>query len=293
VSRLLSALRTTGGRLFEVRRLILIARRMPELAPGVVGALRVCLILVRGFVELHFRRLRRNTTRSFLIGRKQRQRRLFVRSNGMDTFTFYEVFVKKIYQQLLPLDANDVVLDLGANIGMASAYLDFAWPGARVIAVEPEPECAALWRRNVQSPAASLVEAAVAVHDGQGLLEVGAPTSHHLAEPGTCNVRKVRTVSLDSLVRELQKNICVVIKCDIEGEEESVLGAPSAALFRARTIVVEVHREEARDRIVENLTALGFRRVGTPYSDLPETFVRPQSGGAKTEIRERGGRAGA
>jgi FkbM family methyltransferase len=288
MNRLLSAIRTTGGRLLDVRRLILIARRMPELSPGVVGALRLCLILVRGFAELHFPRLRRSTTRSFLIGRKHRQRQLFVRSNGMDTFTFYEVFVKNVYQQVLPLHADDVVLDLGANIGMASAYCDFARPGVRVIAVEPEPECAALWRRNVQSPAASLVEAAVAVYDGQGLLEVGAPTSHHLAEPGASNVRKVRTVSLESLLRELKKDVCVVIKCDIEGEEESVLGGPSAALFRARTVVVEVHREEARERIVENLTALGFQWVEAPYRDFPETFIRPQSAGEDRYPRASG-----
>lgn len=128
---------------------------------GPVARVRLLLVLARGFLEMRFPVLRTGRVRSFEIANALGRRRVYVRANGADTFTFYEVFVKGVYDRLLPISAADVILDLGANIGMASAYFDYCCPGVRIIAAEPEHANCELWRLNLPSPAATLVEAAV------------------------------------------------------------------------------------------------------------------------------------
>lgn len=70
--------------------------------------------------------------------------------NSWDLYwAFREIFVDEIYKCTLPDDA--LVLDCGANIGLATLYMKQEYPDCRVVAFEPDEKNYDLLARNVGS----------------------------------------------------------------------------------------------------------------------------------------------
>jgi FkbM family methyltransferase len=69
------------------------------------------------------------------------QGKLFLREVGSDILTFDEVIKQQVYRNILPkLEQCETVIDLGANIGLASLYFARHYPSCRLFAVEPNPD---------------------------------------------------------------------------------------------------------------------------------------------------------
>lgn len=251
--------RRANVRFFKPARWRFVAARLPVVVSGPFARVRLLLVLARGFMEMRFPALRTGRVRSFEIGNELGRRRVHVRSNGADAFTFYEVFVKGVYDRLLPLRAGDVILDLGANIGMASAYFDYRCPGVRIIAVEPEPANCELWRLNVPSQAATLVEGALSAQAGEAALAINRSTTNRLVTDVEQGDTVVKTVTLDTLA-ELAGSPITLIKCDIEGAEGDVFARSWDALKEVRTILMEVHGRDVLRVVDATLSAEGFER---------------------------------
>ena len=66
-----------------------------------------------------------------------------------DIFVFEQIFVSEQYSCVRDLKAVETILDLGANAGLSGAYLLSCFPQARLVAVEPDPENAAVCSRNL------------------------------------------------------------------------------------------------------------------------------------------------
>lgn len=224
---------------------------------------------------MRFPALRTGRPRSFEIGNELGRRRVHVRANGADTFTFYEVFVKGVYDRMLPISASDVILDLGANIGMASAYFDYCCPGVRIIAAEPERANCELWRLNVPSPAANLVEAAVSEQVGEAMLAISRSTTNRLVAEPQAGGQLVKTVTVDSLA-ELADGPVTLIKCDIEGAEADVFSRSWDALARVRKVLMEVHTPDGARTVQETLAGEGLELQPGPDREEHEViaFVR-------------------
>jgi FkbM family methyltransferase len=135
---------------------------------------------------------------------------------------------------------GDVVFDIGAHAGNRARA--FAQLGCRVIAVEPQPDFAALLRRLFRgSGRVDVLE--LAVSDEAGLAELSiserTPTVTTIArtwrdrravEPDFAGVRwnrrvQVETTTLDRLIDE--HGVPAFVKIDVEGAEPAVLGGLS------------------------------------------------------------------
>jgi FkbM family methyltransferase len=118
-----------------------------------------------------------------------------------------------------------LVFDIGANVGDVTALLlDI---GARVVAVEPTPELAALIRKRYHVP---VVQAAAGASVGTAELAVGVDLEHSTLSLDYQTVHPnrhsgqlltVRVVTLDSLIAEHGRPSFV--KIDVEGHELEVL----------------------------------------------------------------------
>jgi FkbM family methyltransferase len=260
-------------RLFELGRWRITFDRMPMLTSGLTSSIRIFVVLVLGFLEMRYSALRSNSVRAVTIGPPANRRRIYLRANGMDTFTFYEVFIKGAYDDILPLCCSDTVLDLGANIGMASVYFDFCCPGVTIVAVEPERHNCELWRLNVTSRSAVLEEAAVSLSDGESVLALGGPTSHALVSDGSRRGLRVRTMTLTALAGRAQSPV-THIKCDIEGQESQIFVRPlPGVLDSVHKVAMEVHDHKAIRPINTSLRSQGFD-LYEKAPDMPKLFVR-------------------
>ena len=169
---------------------------------------------------------------------------------------YREIFQDRVYA----FDASGqrpYVIDCGANVGLAVLYVNRDHPGARILAIEPDPLICAMLRRNLQSQEISgveVLEAAVSTKDGSSLFHCQGGFSGRLAERSQPGASVVRTVRLrDLLIEDVD-----LLKLDIEGAETEVLLDSFGHLDRVRNIVLEFHSPRAGpQRLQEVLECLG------------------------------------
>ncbi len=141
-----------------------------------------------------------------------------------------------------PMVRCRVIVDCGANVGYASAYLLSRFPQARVIAIEPFPANALLCRRNLApyGSRATVIEAAVWSHctrlvlDHAGGKEWGVGV--RAAQPGEAG--DIEAIDLPSL----GLNRIDILKIDIEGSEAELFANNTDRwLPSVSNIAIELH----------------------------------------------------
>jgi FkbM family methyltransferase len=148
-----------------------------------------------------------------------------------------EQLVDRVYEHgPVQVRSRDAVLDAGANIG---TYTRLALrQGARlVVAFEPEPDNAYLFRRNLGAEMAAgkviLVEAAVWSSSGTAPLHLHGSSGHSLViRTGAPGLIQVTATTIDATVPRLDLDRVDMIKLDVEGAEEHALAGARDTLVR-------------------------------------------------------------
>jgi FkbM family methyltransferase len=251
-------------------------RSSRRLAPTPGRFLSLWAVVVRGFAELYVPALRSDRRRTIVVQGAAGERQITLRGNAWDTFTFYEVLLKEVYRGALPLRDGATVLDLGANIGLTSAYLQLHEPTVRIVAVEPEPENFALLEQNLTGTGARVHRAAISDGGGEAILALREATRHRIDPDGSPGVDRIAVpvLTLDDLLDPRQR--ADVMKVDIEGSEAAVFARGRRALDSVDKVLVEIHDPAAAHVVSRTLTAAGFRHVARPPDavELPELYVR-------------------
>ncbi|MEA2218703.1 MAG: hypothetical protein QOJ35_1329 [Solirubrobacteraceae bacterium] len=147
--------------------------------------------------------------------------------------------------------SGDHVWDVGANIGyIALVAARIVGPGGRVLAIEPDPQCAAAVRANAALnglASIEVLEAAASDRSGSAELVVvrdrlwsrlASVGDHHLGERRVV----VRTVALD----DVEGPPPALVKIDVEGAELDVVAGMSRLLREVRPLVIcEMHGRNA------------------------------------------------
>jgi 31-O-methyltransferase len=192
---------------------------------------------------------------------------------------FREIFVDRCYTKpdFYSPKPGDVVIDLGANIGIFAIFLQWIAPGIRVHSFEPGGETRRRLEENIRSNG---LEGAVTVHpfaisDGPKILQLktaplAAQRSLFASEftTGEQDGESVECISLDQAVAMTGADRINLLKIDVEGAEiEVVNGASPATWERIDRITGEYHdriRPGCRDRVFEVLKANGFGKITRP-----------------------------
>lgn len=193
-------------------------------------------------------------------------------------FLYEEIFVRKAYMQHgIQLQAGDVVLDVGANIGLFSLYCARTAPDCCVLACEPVPAMHGVLARNVAAHA-GVVPLPLALADRPGRSEVayfpdmpGESTRHveeaqaqqralGLAEPRSCVLVACQVETVSTLMQRFQMEEVDLLKIDAEGDELAVLrGVRELDWPRIRQVVAEVRDVDGRlDSCVQLLRQHGL-----------------------------------
>jgi FkbM family methyltransferase len=161
-------------------------------------------------------------------------------------FLVHEVFVQAVYA-FRSASPAPFIIDCGANIGFTTLFFTRLFPGARIIAVEPEPGTAAWLRTNVERNAPEgvrIVEAAVAGQEGT--VTLFAPET----DPGsmTSSTREEWTAGAGTQVRAIRLSTLIdgpvdFLKLDVEGAEYEVVRelVATGAIARVRQTTIEYH----------------------------------------------------
>lgn len=167
---------------------------------------------------------------------------------------FHEVWAEQMYgQKGYEIKHNDIIIDIGANIGVFSIYAATRAKGVRVLAFEPFPGNAEWLQKNISLNGLKNIEVfqkAVAGKSEPRVLQVDdAWVRHSLidawvkpslidveAEPGL----KIECIALNEVMSPIDK--CDLMKIDCEGSEYEIFySASDASLSKIKKIVGEFH----------------------------------------------------
>ena len=174
-------------------------------------------------------------------------RSVTLRLGTSDLATYEKIFADREYF-FEPVIAPKVILDAGANIGLASLFFAARFPEARIIAIEPEDSNFALLVKNTAAfPRIVPIQAALWGEDTSvkvvdpGLDKWGfqARDAGDVGAAGVCH--SVAGMTVDRIMREQGLDYIDILKMDIEGGEIEVFNGGGDWLDKVGLLIAELH----------------------------------------------------
>lgn len=137
-----------------------------------------------------------------------------------------------------------LILDLGANIGLATLYFAKNWPKAHIVAVEPDGANFQVMHANLDGlPNVKLVNAAAASEDGA--VEIINPDDSawalRTAKVDSIGPRSIPALSVKHLTDLVPDATPFIAKIDIEGFEDDLFSQNIEWVKAFPIIIIELH----------------------------------------------------
>jgi FkbM family methyltransferase len=138
---------------------------------------------------------------------------------------------------------HPLILDLGANTGLASLYFAREFPQADVIALEPDPGNAATAVRNLRDRGnVRIVQGGISSASGRAnIINPGEGNWSYRTELSSDG--SVAMYTVDDLISQFSRpdNVPFIIKIDIEGSEADLFSRNTDWIDRFPVLVIELH----------------------------------------------------
>ncbi|MFZ1721378.1 MAG: FkbM family methyltransferase [Microgenomates group bacterium] len=195
-----------------------------------------------------------------------------------------EIFFDQVYTFKIKINQGDIVVDIGANIGVFSVFA--ASNGAsHVFAYEPFPENIKLIKKNSKlNGYRTIVTTQAAVSDklGQSKLYLGSVDSgnllfDHNSEGKLSTYVQVPTVTLESIFKTHHLSQIDFLKIDCEGSEGAIFqSTPDRIWKKIERIALEFHDNVSiihHAEIEKRLSKLGYKTDIVANPDSPFGYI--------------------
>lgn len=175
----------------------------------------------------------------------------------IDFITFQQVFgsseygfqrlarsneIEELYGTILATGKRPLIVDCGANIGLASLHFGIEWPATAIIAVEPDEGNLAQARENLAELGVEFVHAAVGSRPGMA----------QIFDPGIGNNAlrvdfqqdgNIPVVTIPQLIDKYSPSQFspFIVKIDIEGSEEELFSDNFRWIDETPVLIIELH----------------------------------------------------
>ena len=170
---------------------------------------------------------------------------------------FEEIFIRGEYS-VPDIPQSRIIMDVGANIGVASVYFCVRYPGVRLYSIEPDPDVCTVLRKNLAAyPNASVHQCALSDIDGAIDFHIHPTSSIASSLQSRVSGEKIVPVpsqTLDTFMKAERIPAIDLLKFDIEGAEGHLLRAVKD-LRVVRCYVGEVH-PDLMDASLQDIKAL-------------------------------------
>jgi len=185
--------------------------------------------------------------------------------NSSDLDVFSQIFRFDEYACLRHIPSPRFILDLGANVGYSSAYFLSCFPGARLLAVEPDPSNFELLRRNLAAygDRAGVVLGAAWSHNSKLELSRGFGDGREWATqvvPSEDAAEgSVEGFDIPTLLSLAGVESIDLLKVDIERSELELFDRSSSTwLPKVRNICIELHGNDCRAAFMSALAPFDY-----------------------------------
>ena len=173
----------------------------------------------------------------------------FLRVPSSDVSTFDQIFISQEYEFDV-ISTPRIIVDAGANIGLASIYFSIKFPDAKIIAIEPEKSNLEILRRNI-APYGNIILVCGALWHKNARINIIDPGSgkwgfRTQAQDGIEErygeiVHEVQGITVDTIMKEQGIDHIDLLKIDIEGAEREIFRDPSSWIGKVDALIVELH----------------------------------------------------
>ena len=181
---------------------------------------------------------------------------LHLTTTPSDTWSYDEVFQRQVYALPEDLAKNingKAIVDIGAYIGLASAYFASHYPDSPVIAIEPHPRNQAYLSINAARYGDQIHVIPGAVTPTQqpiGMQIFGNNEADYMAncfdsESGSSQPTNVNAITPADILLTLGEREVGILKVDIEGAERALFLAPEIDPLLQRTYILMIETHEA------------------------------------------------
>ncbi|WP_299399484.1 FkbM family methyltransferase [uncultured Gelidibacter sp.] len=175
---------------------------------------------------------------------------IYLRRYTSDQSTFRQIFDAKEYEIDYPFIPR-VIIDAGANVGLAAVYYSQRYPKANIYSIEPELSNISVLQKNIKSYN-NVICLQNALHHTENktleILDEGLGKSGFITKSASevkeakSIVASVKTISVQSLMKKEHIEIIDILKIDIEGAEISLFEKNYESwLPKTRCLIIELH----------------------------------------------------
>lgn len=171
---------------------------------------------------------------------------LTLRLKTSDISTYEQIFENREYD--FPISGSPkIILDGGANIGLASIYFSNRFPQAKIIAIEPEAANFSLLERNV-APYKQIVPIRAALWGKNTRIKLTDPglgawgfQTTEAGAPDPSFFQEVHGLTIDRIMEHHVIDHIDILKLDIEGAEKEVFEDAFPWIDKVGMIIAELH----------------------------------------------------
>lgn len=170
-----------------------------------------------------------------------------LRKGTTDLYTFRDVFLQDSMRFTGDGDLRpSCIVDCGAHIGCASLFFTMRYPGARIVAIEPDRENFEMLSANV-GRFDNITRVNAAVWDTPATVQIanpGAnPTGLYVKESAEIGDANIRGMTVPEIIETAGTDRIDILKVDIEGAEQRLFSSPACHtwLSKVSVLIVELH----------------------------------------------------
>ena len=183
------------------------------------------------------------------IYREELKAPVYLRHGTSDLATYDQIFTNQEYDFITNIPPK-VIVDAGANIGLASVYFANRYPESKIIAIEPEESNFELLQKNIM-PYENIIPLHAALWDKNeeinlvdpGLGKWGFMTEEKESQEKSlaklCHL--VPGMTVDRIIEDYDLLKIDILKIDIEGAENEVFNDTSSWIGDVNAMIVELH----------------------------------------------------
>src|SRR5690348_3072171 len=193
---------------------------------------------------------------------------MYLRVPGSDPLTFEEVFRQEVYREVLNVVPScDTLVDLGANIGLATLYFSRHY-GCRCFCVESNPDTFRVLQTNLAGIPAELLNAAV--WSSETAMQSTCESAHYSMATAVPSVDgNIPGVTVSEIIRRSGFPRVDLLKIDIEGAEVEAFRGDTSWLRQVGAIALEFHGD-SRGQIGFDalMDKFGFTILGAGHTTI-------------------------
>ena len=201
-----------------------------------------------------------------------------IRVDSTDLMALTNVWMIKEYEiEKFHINKNDIIIDIGAHIGLFSLLVSKSCSDGKIFSFEPIQENFNLLVDNLKSNKLNNVfpfNLAVAKNTSDVKLFLDNDDSAHSIFGKDTNFVSVKAISLQKIFDENDINFCKILKLDCEGAEYEIIDSlPDKYFDKIENIIIEYHLADSKPELVKNLIMkiknAGFKITTRPhYNDM-------------------------